>query len=300
MPTPTPSQDERLRSMTGFGRSEAVAGSLAVHVEVKSVNHRFCQVHVRLPREFSALENRVETRVRERVHRGRVDVTIVVERRTGESVFRIDMDRARAAVAQLEALCEETKIEDRVRLRDILGVPGVIDTSAPTLDEDIDGVVGGAVEVALDELDEHRIREGGALGSVLVARADAIEAGLGRVEAVATGRADRYRERLEERVKSLLEDRDVDEGRILQEVAILADRSDIAEECQRIRVHLEEVRATLGGGGSVGRRLDFLAQELHREWNTLGTKSHESEIAREIVTMKEEVERLREQVQNVE
>ncbi|MAE69514.1 MAG: YicC family protein [Gemmatimonadetes bacterium] len=288
----------QLRSMTGFGHADRVDAEAIVQVEIRGVNHRFCNVNVRAPRELPALDRVVEERVRARVRRGRVDVSVTLSGAAGSSLG-IHPDQATRVAEELRGLANRLELSGPLTLDHLLAVPALF--SGAELDGDrVSESAMEAIDEALDAFDASRLREGEALARVLGERAGVLEAGLAEVRRIAPERMVRYETRLRERVQLLLGENEVDDARLLQEIATLAEKVDIAEECDRIEAHLIELRGTLEGGGAVGRRIDFLAQELQRECGTIGAKAHSKEMAIQVVRMKEEVERLREQTQNLE
>lgn len=291
-----------LRSMTGYGRGEnAAAGKLAT-VEVKSVNHRFLEVAVRLPRPYALLEDRVRRLVKDRVSRGRVDVFCNVEDE-GEKQRQVKLDKALAAAYynSLRELQEFLDFPGNVSFGQLLELPGVLNIEEPeeTL-EDVWALLQPALERALQAMLAMREEEGRALAADLMVRQQVIGGLVARVAERAPAVVEEYRQKLQARLDELLGDIAVDEARLAQEVAIMAERSSIAEELVRLESHLAQLGALLAAGGSQGRRLDFLLQEFHREINTIGAKSSDLTISQLVVELKHEVEKVREQVQNLE
>ncbi len=289
-------------SMTGFGASSAEADGEAVVVELRSVNHRYCDVKARLPRELAGLEPMVVARVKGRLERGACEVSL---RRTGTAPgagrVRLDLSLARDHLARLEELATALGLEGRPTLRDLAEAEGVITLGDAEIDlERVGNVVAGALDAALEQLVAMRAREGEALASDLEARLARIEAWVVEVEAEAPKALEAWRARMETRIAELAEGVEVDPGRLAGEIAILADKSDVAEEVTRLRSHLGHFRELLAGDGAVGRKLDFLVQEMNREVNTIGAKSQSTGIAERVVELKAELERVREQVQNLE
>jgi uncharacterized protein (TIGR00255 family) len=289
--------------MTGFGTAtvEVPGGRLAV--EVRSVNHRFSEVQIRLPRDLAPLEDRTRALVQERIRRGRVEVIVTRDEGTRRPRrVRADVELAAAYAQALRDLAAAVGAGGEVTLAQVAGLPDVlriederseIDAVAPALE--------AALRTALDALVAMRTEEGRRLALDLVARVDAIEQ---MTEAVASRSREvvrAYGERLRARLAEWLAQVPLDESRVAAELAIFAERSDITEELVRLRSHLAQFRQALGEDeGPVGRKLDFLLQEVGRETNTIGSKANDVEISRTIITMKGELESLREQVQNVE
>lgn len=290
-----------MNSMTGYGRGEASNGDLSVVVEMKSVNNRFLDVQLRVPREYLLLEPRIQERLKRDVQRGRVE--IFIRRTASESSQQVNADPALAESYHRAMLVVANRLQrgtEAIPLALVLAQPGVLSVS----DRDPDAlaeweVVSTALEAALAELLEMRAREGAALGEDLRRQLDQLQRLSSEVEASAAGVAERLKQRLEARLARLLADR-VEPGRLAQEAAILADKADISEELVRIRSHGQQFADALTAAEPVGRKLDFLLQELNREVNTVGSKSAEHPIASRVVEMKGLVERLREQAANVE
>ena len=288
-------------SMTGYGRGEASNGEVTVVVEMKSVNNRFRDINIRVPREYLVIEPRMNEIVKRRVQRGRVD--IFVRRTTVESAQTVAADPVLAErylqAMRLVAQRLQRKAEE-IPLTFVLSQPGVL----TPVDQEADGVnewnvVSTAVEAALAEMCRMRAAEGKALTKALEEMLDELLRHNADVELAADGISDRLRGRLEGRLKRLVGDR-VDQNRLAQEAAILADKADVVEEITRIRSHGKQFRDALHSGEPVGRKLDFLLQELNREINTIGSKAAEHPVSANVVDMKSVLERMREQAANIE
>jgi uncharacterized protein (TIGR00255 family) len=290
--------------MTGIGTTVVETPAGRFEAEARSVNHRFLKVSVRLPLALESLEPSVEERVRARVERGHVTVGLRHTAPPGASaaVARVDEDAARAAAARLRALADALRLDGGVRLRDVLLVPGVLASpAAGGADDATRDAALAAVDGALAGLVEARAREGERMARECLAILDRIAAATERVAARAPEVPLLYRDRLEARLASLLEGSGaaVDPAHLAREVAGFADRADVTEEVARLRAHEAHARERLAAGGS-GRTLDFLVQEMNREANTIGSKSPDAALSAVVVEMKADVERLREQVQNLE
>jgi uncharacterized protein (TIGR00255 family) len=290
-----------IRSMTGYGQAEGTVGSLRVVVDVRTVNHRFFSPSIKLPGAFGRWETDVREAMRLKVARGHVTLTARSERLT-ESALSIDEARFGAVTAQLQALAAQFGLSGGVDLASVLRMPEVM--SAPR-EDDATGTVAelvSIVETALDALQRARADEGERLVTVLRQRLEVVEGALERIAVRAPERIVAYRDKLRENVQELAAGVAVDEARLSMEIAILADRMDVAEELDRFRSHIVAFRATLddAGGEPVGKRLGFLLQEMLREANTTGSKASDAPILHEVVGLKEELERIREQVENLE
>lgn len=290
-----------IRSMTGFGAGHGVAASEALDVEVRSVNHKFCEVKVRLPRELGALEPEAVKLVKERLARGGIDVSVRRAGQAGGLAPRVDVALAQAYARAYDELRVGLGLSGAATLADVAGAEGVIRLEERALDlEAVRGALRDALATALDALVAMRAREGEALSRDLSGRVDAVEALVARAAALVPQTVEHHRARLADRVQELTRGIALDPARLAQEVALFADRTDVTEEVTRLGSHLAQARALLASGEPAGRKLDFLVQEMHREVNTIGSKSQSAEIAAIVVTAKAEVERMREQVQNVE
>lgn len=289
-----------LQSMTGFGRGEATGADVSVVVELRSVNNRFLDVQVRAPREYLPIEHTISRRVKTGFGRGRIEVH--VRRQSTKSSTRVDVDRPlfeqyRTAIQSLVD-ADEAALDLPIEL--ILAQTGVLTVTT----EDVDvyresDVLDAALEGAVADLTQMRRAEGEALDRDLRSHLGRILVEIDAVEVHADGLAERLRDRLETRLQRLLGDRH-EPWRLVQEAAILADKADVAEELTRVRSHLEQFATALGRDEPVGRRLDFLLQEINREVNTMGSKAAEHPVSHRVVEMKAILERMREQAANVE
>ena len=288
--------------MTGFGTGRARAGEEELSVEVRAVNHKHLEVKVRLPRELTALEPAVLKAVRARCVRGAVDVAVRRSASTASgAVPTVDQAMARAWREALRAVARAVELADVPTAAQIANQPGVVRMEEPVTDLAVaEGALDRALAEALDALVAMREREGRVLEADLSTRLARVATLAAEVAALAPRTVESYRARLHERVAELLKGAPVDEARLVQEVALFAERTDVAEEATRLQAHLDAFRGFLGASEPAGRRMDFLVQEMHREVNTTGSKSQSTEISIRIVELKAELERIREQVQNVE
>ena len=292
-----------MKSMTGFGRGAASGDEFTVAVEIKTVNNRYLDIHLRLSQELSPLEMIIRKRVGARLSRGRVDLNINFER-TGATTYEVNRPLIAGYVSAMRDIQQQFNLSGEIDVSSVARLPGALAPARDGLDAVNTNGLERALDEALDSLERMRESEGAALTEEMRVRVAKIEAEVPVIEAAAAGLADAYRERLQKRVGELIarggQAVELDAGRLAQEVAYLADRSDISEELARLRSHLEQFRATLDAEGEVGKRLDFLLQELNREANTVLSKSTEISIKDAGLAIKAEVEKLREQVQNVE
>ena len=291
--------------MTGFGRGIAEHGGLRATVDVRAVNHRFLDLKLRGTQIAPPVEEAIASRVRAAIERGSVSVSVHVAREGG-GMTRVSIDHAAAAAvhAELASLAQKLGIGGP-DLALVLAQPGVVVTEEHEADDaQVATQVATALEAALAQLDSMRRAEGAALASELRSRFGELATLRTQIAGLAATLPQQLTRRLQDRVKKLLEDAEVDpalgSGRMAQEIALLADRSDVTEELVRLASHLDQATALIAGTGSVGRRLDFLVQEIGRELNTIGSKSSLTEISAAIVDAKAVLEKVREQVQNVE
>jgi uncharacterized protein (TIGR00255 family) len=289
--------------MTGYGSAEGVVRGGRLAVEIRTVNHRYYSPQVKLPADLAALEGQVREWLRRGVERGHVTVTARwLEPPAGSGGVVVDVERARQVVAAARELKKRLRLKGDVDLAFVARQPEVLAVAA---DGGMDGEavwaeVAPIVERALEGVVAMRVREGAALARELGARLDALEAAARAIEARAPARLEAERARLQRAVADLAGGVALDEQRLAVEIALLADRLDITEELVRLRAHLAACREALHADGAVGKRLGFLAQELGREVNTIGAKANDAAIAQATIAMKGELEKLREQLENLE
>jgi uncharacterized protein (TIGR00255 family) len=291
-----------LSSMTGYGRSEITKKGMTVTVELRTVNNRFLEVTARLPRSLSLRENEIKELVRRKALRGKVNLLVSVERENGGDIpLKVNTAAARGYYKLLNELRRTVKLKEKVKLEHLLHFTEVIEQEEIER-EDVKewDVVQEALDAALDGLAEMRRQEGRELEKDFRHRIGVLEEYLTRVEELSKQQVPTERARLREKIKELLESDTVDEGRLEMELAILADRLDVTEECVRFRSHNKFFLEALEAPESAGRKLNFLIQEMNREANTIGSKSSDTAIAHLVVHMKEELEKIREQLQNIE
>jgi uncharacterized protein (TIGR00255 family) len=293
-----------MKSMTGYGRGECSQDGLKVTAELSSVNRKQTEVNVYLPRELECLELQVRDDVNKRIARGRLTVKIAVH--AGETLYggrvQLNIPLAKAYAKEIARLGRELKLNDAVSLDLLLRAPGVLRTEDEMGDaEQIWPAVQKSVAQALDALVKMRQKEGAHLAEDLRARIVNMRKSVQEIRACAPLMVKRYQEQLQQRIKNAgLELPAADDDRLLKEVIYFADRSDISEELTRLESHFKQFSDSLKSKEPVGRMLDFLAQEINREVNTIGSKTTDSTISREVVRLKAELEKIREQVQNIE
>ena len=289
--------------MTGYGRASVNGDDFSVSVDLKTVNNRFLDIHLRLGTELSSLEPIIKKRISSRLARGRVDATITFER-TSEVAYELNRPLIAGYVNAMREMQREFEIAGELDINVLARLPGALQPARDGLAENMVAGVDRALDEAIDELQRMREQEGEALRNEMRERLAKIEALVPVIEESAAGLVEAYRLRLQKRVGEILnrggQPVEIDPARVSQEVAYLADRSDVSEEMTRLRSHLNQFREALDSTNEVGKMLDFLLQELNREANTTLSKSTELSIKEAALGIKAEVEKLREQVQNVE
>lgn len=289
-------------SMTGYGKGEYAKGGLELTCEIKTVNNRYLDVSVKAPRVFASREDVVRNIIRKKLTRGHADVFISVkDKRERETVLAADLALATSYVAAAKTLKTAfPDLADDVTLSSVLRYPEVLKQEDNyVLDEELSDALDTALNIALDNLNEMRATEGRKLKEDMLSRLQTIETLVEEITLRAPSVAAEYREKLTARVKEYLSEAQIDEGRILTEVAVFTDKSNIDEELTRLRSHIEQFRS-ICEEGIVGRKLDFLVQEFNREANTTCSKSNDVIITRVGLALKNEIEKIREQVQNLE
>ena len=292
-----------VRSMTGYGRGEAVAGGIRVDAELSSVNRKQLETRLNLPRTLTAFESRLVEMVQESLSRGQVSgaVTVHVSSAALRRGARIDRTLAAAYVKELRATAAALRLKDDLTAGMLLQLPDVVQQRATEEEtESMWPVVRRAFRGALQQLVAMREREGQALGHDIATRLSRLESLLGPVRKAAPGVASRYREALTSRLRRAGVSVGAQDPQLLKELALFAERSDITEEVTRLTSHLKQARGLLRSGEPSGRTLDFIAQEMFREINTIGSKANDVAITRQVILFKTELERIREQVQNIE
>lgn len=290
-------------SMTGFGQATRSIAGFRMQIDLKSVNHRYCEVAVRLPRELARYENTVKQAIQQRIKRGRVDAFVTVER-DHETPLEADVDwmLAQSYLHAAEALREKLSLAGELTLREVLALPGIVSfRDKPDLDEEVlEAEIADCAGSAVSELVAMREREGSFLLVDIHGRLEAIERFRQQAALLAPQIVQEYAVKLRGRIQGMLQQTELDETRLAMEAALFADRASIDEELIRLESHLDQFRKLLGETEPVGRKLDFLVQEMNREVNTAGSKASHADLAAVVVGMKAELEKIREQIQNIE
>lgn len=291
-----------IKSMTGFGRAEIAEGTKKCTVEIKSVNHRYLDLAIKMPKKLNFFESSIRNLLKEYIQRGKVDVFITFEDMKEQNVsIKYNSEVAAEYLKYLNAMAEEFELDNDIRVSTLSRYPEVFTMEDVDVDEEeLWLLIEKTLREAATNFVQTRVKEGENLRADLIAK---LEGMLKHVDFI-TERSPvivaEYKSRLEEKVKELLEDSKIDENRILLEVTIFADKSCVDEELVRLRSHIETTKETLLQGGSIGRKLDFIAQEMNREANTTLSKSNDLEISNVAIELKTEIEKIREQIQNIE
>lgn len=291
-----------VKSMTGYGRARQERNGRNITVEVRSVNNRYLDCTVKMPRAYIFAEDAMKALVQKYISRGKVDVFVTVDAVTADqTVVQVNEPLARSYYQALSRLREMFSLEDELSATTLARFPDVL--AVTKAEEDLEMISADICAVLGEALTAHRQMrsvEGEKLFSDIAGRADTIESVVAKVEERSPQTVSEYRARLEAKMREVLQSTTIDESRILTEAAIFADKIAVDEETVRLRSHLSQLRTMLSGDEPVGRKLDFLIQEVNRECNTIGSKCNDLTIARDVVNMKAEVEKIREQVQNIE
>ncbi len=291
-----------IKSMTGFGRNEVSEEKRKITVEIKSVNHRYLDVNIKMPKKLSFFEAAIRTELKKYMQRGKVDVFIAYEDFTESNVcVKYNKELAAEYMGYLEKMAEDFGLDNDIRVSALSRYPEVLTMEEQSVDEEeIWKALCGAVQGAAEKFVETRLKEGEALKNDLIAKLDGMLEHLSFIEERSPQLVEEYKDKLRERVRELLEDTQIEESRLLLEVTLFADKICVDEELVRLRSHIETTRQTLIDGGSIGRKLDFIAQEMNREANTILSKTNNMEISNRAIELKTEIEKVREQIQNIE
>lgn len=290
-------------SMTGFGRGEFKNDNYHFLVECKTINHKYCDINVRLPRKISFLEDKIRNYVKNFVKRGRVDLYIKLDLIGSEDVnLKFDDKLATQYVGILNQIKEKFNLQDNISVMDVAKFPDIVKCEEREEDEDLYwGMLKEALDMSLERLTDMRKAEGEKLAQDTLKRCDILTNLLKEIEKYSDTVVDEYKEKLNTRITEILENPSIiDENRLAQEVAIFADKSSITEEIVRFKSHIEQLKNTVVKNDSIGRKIDFLIQEMNREVNTTGSKSSNLNITNLVVEIKSELEKIREQIQNIE
>lgn len=291
-----------IKSMTGFGRCEILENNRKFTVELKSVNHRYLDVNIKMPRKLGFFESAIRALLKEYIQRGKVDVFVAYEDFTEENLaVKYNEDVAAAYLSYLNRMAETFGLENDVKIGALSRYPEVFTMEEQSVDEkELWAVLKKALRGACEQLVESRIAEGKSLAADLTGKLDGMLSYVDFIEERFPAILTEYRSRLEEKVRELLEDKQIDDARLAMEVTIFADKICVDEETVRLRSHIEATKTAIQKGGSIGRKLDFIAQEMNREANTILSKTNDLAISDVGIDLKTDIEKVREQIQNVE
>ena len=290
-----------IKSMTGYGKSNMSKNLREYQVEIKSVNHRYLDVSVKMPRSLSYLEEEIKKAVSSKLTRGKVDVFITFNNNSLEGRdIKINTEIARMYIKELRDLAESEGIVADIPVTEISKLPDVLTIQNNQDDETIKNELLEVSSKAIDNLVEMRKVEGEKIAQDLLVRIQDIEEKVKKISSLSTGLIEEYVVKLNTRIKELLQDQEIDESRLAQEVVIYADKCSIEEEVTRLNSHIYQFRELLNSNEAVGKKMDFMIQEMNRETNTIGSKANNLEITNEVINMKTQLENIREQVQNIE
>ena len=291
-----------LKSMTGFGKGEGDTALGKLYVEVRSVNHRYCDINIKLPKRLTPFENRIKETIRSQVSRGRIDVSLKLDNLGEEKIqLHVDLHLAEQYYQALQSLREKLQLKDEVSLALLAGSKDLITAKEEAGDiEPYWQEIVPILKRSFQDLDEMKRLEGESIAKDIQQRLEYIAQQLSIIKQQFPSRLEAYQNKLQERLQSLLKGMEVDFSRFQQEVAFLTERTDITEEIVRTESHLAQFTILWKGEESVGRKMEFLLQEIHREVNTVSAKANDAEISQRVVEIKSELEKIREQVQNIE
>lgn len=291
-----------VKSMTGFGREHIVANGREIIVEIRSVNHRYYEFTARTPRSYGYLDEKLKAFLKNGITRGKVEVSVSIYNQEGtDAQIELNEPVASGYLNALRGSAEKLGLEDDLTLSSIIRLPDVFTVVKKTDDEEVIwNEVKAVAQVALDRFVEMRNTEGVKMYDDISSRLDFIEQTVGKIEQQSPNVSESYRDRLYAKIKEVIQDRNIDEQRVLTEVAIFSEKVAIDEETVRLRSHISQFRDLINSNEPVGRKLDFLVQELNREVNTIGSKAQDLSITKMVVDLKSEIEKIREQIQNIE
>lgn len=291
-----------IKSMTGFGRSEIVEGDRKITVEMKSVNHRYLDVNIKMPKKLNFFEAAIRSELKNYIQRGKVDIFISYEDYTESNIcVKYNKELAAEYMKYLTQMAQDFSLDNDVRVSALSRYPEVLSMEEQTVDEEeLWQLLCKALGQAAEGFVETRVREGENLKNDLVAKLDGMLEHVDFITERSPQIIGEYRQKLEDKVRELLEDAQIDESRLMTEVTIFADKVCVDEELVRLRSHIETMKDNLIQGGSIGRKLDFIAQEMNREANTILSKANDLETSNRAIELKTEIEKVREQIQNIE
>lgn len=290
-----------IKSMTGYGRAKLSKDDREYQIEIKSVNHRYLDISVRIPKQLSYLEETIKKEIAKKVKRGKIDVFVTFENNSLEGKeIKINTELAKAYIDELKKLAEKENILSDIQVTEISKYPDVLNIQSSQDDEKITEEVLETITIATDNLVQMRETEGNKISEDLLKRLNIINKKVEEIAKLSTGLIEEYVVKLEERIKEILKNQEIDKTRLAQEVVIYADKCSIEEEVTRLNSHISQFKNLLNSDEAIGKKLDFIIQEMNRETNTIGSKANNLEITNGVIDIKTEIENIREQVQNIE
>ena len=290
-----------IKSMTGYGRAKLSKDDREYQIEIKSVNHRYLDISVRIPKQLSYLEETIKKEIAKKVKRGKIDVFVTFENNSLEGKeIKINTELAKAYIDELKKLAEKENILSDIQVTEISKYPDVLNIQSSQDDEKITEEVLETITIATDNLVQMRETEGNKISEDLLKRLNIINKKVEEIAKLSTGLIEEYVVKLEERIKEILKNQEIDKTRLAQEVVIYADKCSIEEEVTRLNSHISQFENLLNSNEAIGKKLDFIIQEMNRETNTIGSKANNLEITNGVIDIKTEIENIREQVQNIE
>lgn len=291
-----------LKSMTGYGRTQKVLNGRDILVEIRSVNHRYYEYSSRVPRTYSYIDEKLKSLLKQKVSRGKIDVNVSINNIEGrDTEIAVNKGVAEGYVNALRSIAEELNLEDDIKLSKLIKFPDIFNVQkTPDDEEQVWNDVAETAGEAIDKFLAMREKEGEKLRADVLEKTALILEMVGRIEEISPQTTENYRKRLYQKISELLESKDIDNQRILTETAVFAEKIAVDEETVRLRSHISQLTELLDTGDAIGRKLDFIVQEMNREVNTIGSKAQDLNITKLVVDIKAELEKIREQIQNIE
>ena len=290
-----------IKSMTGYGRGIISKNDREYQIEIKSVNHRYLDISIKMPRQLSYIEEAIKKEISSKVKRGKIDVFITFNNNSLEGrTIKINTELAHAYIKELKSLSEKENILSDIQVTEISKYPDVLNIQNEQDDDKIKEEVIEVVNVAIDNFISMRQAEGSKISEDLLKRLDYIQIKVNEISKISTGLIEEYVVKLETRIKEILKNQEIDKQRLAQEVVIYADKCSVEEEITRLNSHIIQFKNLLNSDEAVGKKLDFIVQEMNRETNTIGSKANNLDITNRVIDLKTEIENIREQIQNIE
>ena len=292
-----------IKSMTGFGKSHLIKNEREYQIEIKSVNHRYLDISIKMPKQFTYLEEEIKKAISSKINRGKIEVYITFyDHIAQDEEITINKEIAQLYIKQLQDLAKENNLSQDINVIDIAKLPDVLNITSKQDDETIKEDILQVTNEALEKLIEMRTFEGNKIAEDLINRIDNIQGKVVEISSTSTGLIEEYVVKLEKRIQDILKTEEVDKNRIAQEVVIFADKCSIEEELTRLKSHMAQFKKFINNDNklAIGKKLDFIIQEMNRETNTIGSKANKLEIINNVVDIKTELENIREQIQNIE